>query len=127
MRKVVESETRILLDLQKLGDHGNIIRILGQGWLPKPHSYFYIDMDLCDCNLHDYIFTTRMSYAEATSLREHPKPVYVPRDSGSLIKLRNTWTIVSHISDGLEFIHKSGHVHRDLKPRNGNSLAMLRL
>ena len=120
MRKLVESETRILLELHEAGDHGNIIRILGHGWLPKPHSYFYIDMDLCDSNLHDYIHGTRIVLNEEASFRDHANPVYVPRECDFLVKLRNACTIVTHISDGLQFIHENGHVHRDLKPRNGN-------
>jgi len=126
MRKLVESETRILLELHEAGDHGNIIRILGHGWLPKPHSYFYIDMDLCDSNLHDYIYT-RIVLNEKASFGDHPNPVYVPHGCDFLVKLRNTWTIVTHIWDGLQFIHENGHVHRDLKPRNGNALLKMTL
>ena len=121
MRKLVESETRILLELHEAGDHGNIIRILGHGWLPKPHSYFFIDMGLCDSNLHDYIYGTRIVLNEEPSFCDQPNPVYIPQDCDFLIKVRNAWTIVTHISDGLQFIHENGHVHRDLKPRNGNA------
>src|SRR5271169_6728538 len=121
MRKLVESETRILLELHEAGDHGNIIRILQYGWLPKPHSYFYIDMDLCDSNLHDYIYNTRKTYEPRDPFHQDPNPAYIPRElPHNMIKLRNIWTIIIHISDGLRFIHANGQAHRDLKPRNGN-------
>lgn len=123
MRKLVESETRILLELHKTGDHRNIIKILGQGWLPKPHSYFYIDMDLCDSNLHDYVYKDRgVHFYNDDSFRRHQNPLYIPRTDDFLTKVRNVWTILNHISDGLQFIHEHGHVHRDIKPRNGNCL-----
>jgi serine/threonine protein kinase len=118
MRALVERETQILLELHKAGEHRNIIKILGHGWLPKPYSFYYIDMDLCDSNLHDYIYGARLAETERL-LEENPSPVYAPRECDLLIKLRNIWAIMTHISDGLEFIHANGHVHRDLKPRNG--------
>jgi serine/threonine protein kinase len=120
MRALVERETQILLELHEAGEHRNIIKILGHGWLPKPYSFFYIDMDLCDSNLHDYIYGARMAerlLAEDPS--EGPSPVYTTRECDLLVKLRNIWAIMTHISDGLEFIHANGQVHRDLKPRNG--------
>src|SRR5271170_4748635 len=127
MRKLVESETRILLELHRAGDHGNIINILGHGWRPKPHSYFYIDMNLCDSNLHDYIYGTRLVEITQASLENNQSPVYTPRECPLLTKLRNTWAIMAHISDGLTFIHINGQVHRDLKPRNGSFTLELRM
>ena len=120
MRALVEKETRILLELHKAGEHPNIIKILGHGWLPSPHSYVFIDMDLCDSNLHDYIYGPRLVEITDAFLEGNPKPVYTPRECSLLIKLRNTWTIMAHISNGLEFIHANCQVHRDLKPRNGS-------
>lgn len=122
MKRVVENEARILL---KLGDHRNITLILDHGWLPKPHSYFYIDMELCDSNLHDYIHGVRTLQDDTEPFDDMKFPVYVPRNISLLTKLRNTWTIMSHISDGLKFIHAHSQVHRDLKPRNGNLFGIL--
>jgi len=116
MRKLVESETRY-----KDVEHENIIRILGHGWLPEPHSYFYIDMELYDSNLYEYIYGTRTVQDAAESLDDEPNPAYIPRECSFLVKLRNIWTIMTHISDGLKFIHTYRRVHRGLKPCNGKS------
>ena len=119
MRALVKRETQILLELHSAGEHRNIIKILGHGWLPKPYSFYYIDMDLCDSNLHDYIYGTRMVHVEEESLDTEPNPVYISRGCHHLTRIRNVWTIMAHISDGLKFIHANGQVHRDLKPQNG--------
>lgn len=119
MSELLESEKRILSGIRDAGNHDNIIRILGHGWLPKPTSYFYIDMDLCDSNLHDYIYGARIVQHMGEHLDNEPNPVYAPNDCTLLIKLRNVWTILTHICDGLNYIHKHGQIHRDLKPRNG--------
>lgn len=118
MRTEIQTEAHILLKLHEAGDHGNIIRILDYGWFP--HNYFYIDMDLCDLNLYDYIYGERLVQGDM-SFEEVKSPIYIPRDTSLLIKLRNIWAIIGHISDGLKFIHNHGQVHRDLKPRNSNS------
>jgi hypothetical protein len=39
-------------------------------------------------------------------------------------RMRNMWVIGKHIADGLNFMHRNGHVHRDLKP--SNSLFLLK-
>jgi len=33
--------------------------------------------------------------------------------------LLTLWTIVRHITSGLEFIHSINEIHRDVKPKNG--------
>lgn len=121
---VIQNETRVILALQKAGNHPNIIRILNYGWLYEDLcNSFYIDMDLCESNLHGYIYGKRMLQTEGcecTDLNGISTPVYVPRGSGVYVELRNIWTIMTHISNGVNFLHDHDQVHRDLKPPNGN-------
>jgi serine/threonine protein kinase len=79
-------------------------------------EYYYIDMELCDINLDDYIHGDRNVIFLTT--RGFASNVFVAKECSLLEKMRNLWTIMIHISQGLEFIHQNGQVHRDLKPRN---------
>lgn len=79
-------------------------------------EYYYIDMELCDLNLDDYIHGDRQ--ASFPMARAHAINIFVSKDCSLLEKMRNVWTIMIHISQGLDFIHQNGQVHRDLKPRN---------
>ena len=107
-------------ELCQSGGHPNIVAILQDGretyqWIG---DIYFIDMELCDMNLHNYI------HGERTVLQEPDKPrspVFVLKDSDIKEKMRNAWEIMIHISKGLEFLHNQGQVHRDLKPSNGMS------
>jgi serine/threonine protein kinase len=74
------------------GDNVNIVRLFSHGTLQA--SFYYIDMELCDKNLHTYIIKS------------------------SLIPIAELWDIMKDVTNGLTFIHSKGQVHRDLKPRN---------
>lgn len=122
MKESIKKEALLLKDL-RTGDHPNIIRILKYGWLRSPHNHLYIDMELCDLNLHVYIHGERPDFK-----LDDAQEVYVPKDASLTIRFRNTLIIMKHISDGLKFIHDKNHVHRDLKPRNGSFIdVVLRL
>jgi ankyrin repeat protein/serine/threonine protein kinase len=92
--------------------HANIVSVLGQDWL-ETGQHYYIDMELCDINLETYI-----QNRSSINLPFH-NPVFVSEDSG--LHVSNLWTIGSHISQGLAFIHERNFSHRDLKPANGCS------
>lgn len=73
------------------------------------HSGFsFIDMELCDLNLEDYIQRKWPLRLSQTNFLDFPS---------------NYRTIISDImidiASGLGFIHGLQEVHRDLKPRNG--------
>jgi serine/threonine protein kinase len=103
----IDEEIQELIRLQTFGGHPNIVALLKHGWL-APMKFYYIDMELCNLNLSDYIhgqgsnsFRTSMDEAVPDSMRE-------------------TWKIMIDIARGVEFLHSHGSVHRDLKPANGS-------
>jgi serine/threonine protein kinase len=120
-RLEIENEARVLSSLLEGGGHRNIIRILDHGWLKSSPSYF-VDMELCDLTLRDYInyhygyYVAQLPVIDSSS---RFSPVFVDKNSSLVARIQNIWTIGTHISRGLEFMHSRSYVHRDLKPSNG--------
>jgi len=81
---------------------------------------YYIDMELFDLNLDDYIKGKR----SLDLIQSTDKQVFIRGDPPLQRKMQNVWTIMSHIADGLKYIHKHKYVHRDLKPKNGTFLLL---
>jgi len=105
----VENEVRAIKKLCGGGAHTNIVEVLRLGELVGS-PYFFIDMELCDLTLEDYIY------------RNSPVSDSIPqfvRDASSSSKAMQIWNIVKQIASGVTFIHSQDEVHRDLKPRNG--------
>ena len=81
-------------------------------------------MELCDMDLNKYILRQWSVSVENSASQHSTNVVFVSPDCGLQLKLQNTFTIVTHITSGLEFAHRNKLVHRDLKPANGNSLVL---
>lgn len=94
--------------LDKLCTHyvDNIVRVLRHDFLPQS-VFYYIDMELCEFNLEDFI---REGWPDG--------PVVGPRFASREIFV--VWNILRDIMKGLAFIHNLKEVHRDMKPRNGS-------
>jgi serine/threonine protein kinase len=93
------------------------VHVLDHGWLSSPVEYYFIDMELCEFNLHDYI------YGDRSALFKFPPSdildaVLVPQDDFVCMKVENVYCIMTDVTNGLEYIHSCGQVHRDLKPKN---------
>ena len=95
--------------LCRRGAHPNIIEVLRLGELHES-PYYYIDMELCDLTLADYI------YEDSPDVT----PRFI-RNVSSSLKEMQIWNVMKQIVSGVEFIHRHNEVHRDLKPSNSNS------
>jgi serine/threonine protein kinase len=91
------------------GSHDNIIAIYNHGRLAPPHAFYFIDMELCDINLEEYIYCKRTG---VLGLMEWDKAI---ADGHGVFLICG---IMQQILSGLQFIHDHGEVHRDLNPQN---------
>ena len=80
------------------GSHRNIVTVLEHGWLANS-TYYYIDMQLCDLNLEQYLYGTSSAPADSNN---------VPEES----RLTTAWDILSQITNGIHHIHKRKVIHR---------------
>jgi serine/threonine protein kinase len=103
-----KNELRVITKLCNAG-HRNIITVLKHGEF-EDMSCFYIDMELCEMNLDQY------NQASWTVAKFHTSPDHEHR----------TWKIMAQIANGLVFIHEKQEIHRDLKPKNGSIVVILR-
>ena len=122
----LENEVRAFEEFLKVVHHPNIIHVLDRGWYNIPITCHFIDMELCDLDLNEYIHkpASRVSIVQAlTGVSHNPNDfAFIQTECPPLNKIRNVWAIVRDIAHGLEEIHRHNLVHRDLKPRNGNLL-----
>lgn len=115
----IKREASAITSLLKTGGHKNVVKILQHGELNLSGDCYFIDMELCHLTLQEYIAYRRGNLIVPFDITVPMGPAFVRNDCSVLIKIQNLWTIVSHIANGLEFMHKNKHVHRDLKPSNG--------
>jgi serine/threonine protein kinase len=111
----VEKEVQAIERLCGPGAHVNIVQVLNHGLL-WDFPYYYIDMELCDMNLSDYIQSTTL----ADSSKSLPRFV----KGGGTDSLLQIWTVMSQIASGVEYIHCEHQIHRDIKPGNGVPLSV---
>jgi serine/threonine protein kinase len=119
-RASVENEAFIVSSLGEHGGHSNIVAVLKQGWLVGSGGVYFIDMELGDLTLHDYI---EYHSAPSTSMEGFSLPPFsvgfVQKRCDELQRIHNIWIVGRDVACGLEFLHSHGYVHRDLKPSNG--------
>jgi len=100
-KRAIENEVRIVTKLScKRPAHPNIVQVFRHGGMDKS-PYYYLDMELCDENLEQYMNRYRCT--------------------NTSMGIWQIWNIMAQIADGLSFIHHLGEVHRDMKPNNSNS------
>jgi len=90
--------------------HKNLVAVYRYGKLPDS-LYYYIDMELCELNLEEYIHEFEFKLSSTSQ----ELPSLLPLDTKSLM------LIMRDVSRGLAFIHENDEVHRDIKPRNSNT------
>lgn len=57
-RNDIENKARVLRALSQEGGYKNLLRIWDHRWLAEL-VYYYIDIELCDLNLHNYLHLQR--------------------------------------------------------------------
>ncbi len=93
------------------GPHPHIVTILQLGEFRNAHTqYYFIDMELCDLNLADFIHGPASSNPSIPSLVKNVSPP---------LRALQIWNVMMQIAKGLVYIHSLDVVHRDLKPANG--------
>jgi serine/threonine protein kinase len=76
-------------------------------------------MELCEFNLHDYIYGDRSDlFKDLFPLSDILDTTLVRQDDFVCMKVTNVYDIMVQVAKGLEYIHSCGQVHRDLKPQN---------
>ena len=90
------------------GSHSHIVEVLRIGELRNSSDYF-IDMELCDLSLEDYINSENLGDGLPVYNKTVPPP----------LRAKQIWYIMIHIASGAKFMHSISMVHRDLKPANG--------
>ena len=103
-------EVRAIESLSANGKHTNLIHILKHGQFSE---VYYIDMEICEGNLEEFIKGNNPQMFEAAL-----NPLFSRMDAAKAVTI---WNIMEQIASGLCFIHACGEVHRDVKPRNGNT------
>src|SRR5277367_1332957 len=110
----MENEARVLEKFRENGGHENIVTVLGYGWLDPRKERFYVDLEPCIMNLDDYV---KGNIKSMLGLEKYFDPVLHERS----LRCLTFWGIMKDISSGLNFMHSSHELHRDVKPRNGKA------
>ena len=63
-REDIESEAGAISRLCRPGGSKFVVEVMRHGWLPRNPSYYYIDMEFCNLNLHVYIYGDRSICSE---------------------------------------------------------------
>lgn len=116
----IKNEARAVSFIREQGGHQNIIGILDHGWLRGMFKVYFIDMELGQFTVAEYIDYFKGIKTPNPDI-DFPMcfPYLVRSDCTIDDRIRNMWAIGKHIAGGLNFMHSSGIVHRDLKPCNG--------
>jgi serine/threonine protein kinase len=112
MTKELRNEVRAVEKLCQPGVCCNVVSIYNHGRLQADSLHYFLDLELCDFNLEQYISG---KWTPALQPRVHNLTDCVKPD----VKMAQIWKIMEDILGGLVFIHFKSEVHRDLKPRNG--------
>lgn len=119
--KYIENEIKAIIKLREIGAHPNVVNILDHGKLRASGDHF-IDMELCNLDLQRYLQGNRSITADHSVAQSPTNLVFVANDCGLQLKLQNTFTVLSHITNGLKFAHEHDLVHRDVKPANSKAI-----
>lgn len=110
-REDIEHEAQAIRKICGQGAHKNIIAVLKLGEL-RHTSYYFIDMELCDLSLAEYIH-------RPTAPNPSESIPYFIKNAPPPMKAQQIWNVMQQIASGIKYMHSLDAVHRDLKPANG--------
>jgi tetratricopeptide (TPR) repeat protein len=114
-REEIESEARAIIRIYLNRAPPNLIQVISHGWVNEAVGLYRIDMELCACNLEQYM-------NREVDIRFEMRHLACPgrfAEVGSHPGPWQKWDIMEQICEGVRFIHSKDLVHRDVKPRNG--------
>lgn len=114
VQQMYDNEVRAIENLCD-GKYQNIVKVFRHGLLRPDHSIYYIDMEMCDFNLDEYVTGTHTDQ----SLLDWPNA-----SKQDQIQYLLT-TILDNVLSGLTSIHSHNEVHRDISPQNSTPFKLL--
>jgi serine/threonine protein kinase len=109
----IEYEARAIMKICGKGSHSHIVEVFKLGEL-RNTDYYFIDMELCDLNLQEYIDCS-------TSPNPSVSIPFFVKNAPPPMKAQQIWNVMRQIASGLKYLHTLHLVHRDLKPANGTA------
>jgi len=105
----IDNEVRAINRLCK-SNHPNIVQVLNFGRLKTDGVFYFIDMELCEISLENYIQGGTINGLIVWNTIRICNKVH-----------KHAYKIMQQVLNGVIYIHCCNEVHRDLSPNNGTS------
>jgi serine/threonine protein kinase len=117
----IANEITVIEFIKSVNGHKNILEMFFHGWFKGAFRVYYIDMELAQTTLMEYIAAFRTRTSPFNFLNSALEPEFLSSNCTVEDRILNVWAIRKHLADGLVFLHGHGYAHRDIKPSNGKT------